>query len=97
MTDDEKQRRIVFIDTLNANVDNAKLSDAEFREFVRNSMVLFTFGEPQYRYLGLDEPFELGDEAMEHGGTTWFSIIDSIGETLNTKRGKPWVMARRKI
>lgn len=27
-----------FVDTLNANVDNNKLSDAEFREFVRNTL-----------------------------------------------------------
>jgi hypothetical protein len=27
-----------FVETLKANVDNAKLSDKEFREFVRNTL-----------------------------------------------------------
>ncbi len=30
-----------LVDILNANVDNDKLSDAEFRQFVRNSVPLY--------------------------------------------------------
>jgi hypothetical protein len=38
---DEKEQKAIFIDTLFVNVDNNKLSDAEFRTFVRNSLVQF--------------------------------------------------------
>ncbi|MBT6052678.1 MAG: hypothetical protein HOG49_38250 [Candidatus Scalindua sp.] len=38
----EKDARIYFIDTLMANVDNDRLEDEEFREFVRCSVTLFT-------------------------------------------------------
>jgi hypothetical protein len=32
-----------FMATLNANVDNEKLSDADFREFVRNTLPIVIF------------------------------------------------------
>lgn len=32
-----------FVETLAANVDNAKLSDAEFRQFVRNTLPVVDF------------------------------------------------------
>ena len=40
-TPDEKDRAFYFCQTLMANVDNTKLSDAEFRTFVRNSLTQF--------------------------------------------------------
>jgi len=43
VSNEEKTRRSFFIDTLNANVDNETLSDADFRKFVKNSMTLFDF------------------------------------------------------
>ena len=43
MSPQEKERRAYFVDTLRANVDNTKLNDGEFREFVRNSLKQFTF------------------------------------------------------
>lgn len=30
-----------FVKTINANVDNERLTDAEFRQFIRNSMQVF--------------------------------------------------------
>jgi hypothetical protein len=41
MDQKEIDARVCFIDTLMANVDNKKLSDKEFRAFVRNSVTLF--------------------------------------------------------
>ncbi|MBT6052430.1 MAG: hypothetical protein HOG49_36980 [Candidatus Scalindua sp.] len=38
----ERDARVHFIDTLMANVDNKRLYDEEFREFVRCSLSLFT-------------------------------------------------------
>jgi hypothetical protein len=43
---DEKEQKAIFIDTLFVNVDNNKLSDAEFRTFVRNSLVQFNHSAP---------------------------------------------------
>jgi hypothetical protein len=36
-----------FCSTLNANVNNEKLTDAEFREFVRNSLPIVDFPRPK--------------------------------------------------
>ncbi len=36
-----------FVATVNANVDNAKLSDADFREFIRNSLPIVIFPRPK--------------------------------------------------
>ena len=30
-----------LVDTLNANIDNTKMSDARFREFLRNTLPLY--------------------------------------------------------
>jgi hypothetical protein len=46
-----------------------------------------------WTYLGPDTEFEIGDEAIEIGGTTWFEIVDSVGSTLN--KNKNWGAARR--
>lgn len=44
------QERIVpadsFCQTLNVNVDNAKLNDSEFRQFVRNTLPIVIFKRP---------------------------------------------------
>lgn len=52
---DESMGRTVpatnFVSTLAANVDNRKLSDAEFREFVRRTL-------PIVIYKGCDKPKE---------------------------------------
>lgn len=37
----------LFIPTLAANVDNEKLSDADFRQFVRNSLAAIPFSPPK--------------------------------------------------
>jgi len=42
MTPEEQLRRALFVDTLMANIDNKKLSDSDFRNFVRNSCTQFT-------------------------------------------------------
>jgi DNA-directed RNA polymerase alpha subunit len=39
--DAETHRRVIFVDTLMANVDNDKLPDDRFRQFVRNSLTQF--------------------------------------------------------
>jgi hypothetical protein len=31
-----------FVDQLNANIDNVKLTDTEFRQFVRNTLPIYT-------------------------------------------------------
>lgn len=36
-----------FCGTLAANVDNAKLTDAEFREFVRNTLPIVDYPRPK--------------------------------------------------
>jgi hypothetical protein len=36
-----------FCTTLSANVDNSKMSDAEFRQFVRNSLPIVSFPRPE--------------------------------------------------
>jgi len=46
-----------------------------------------------YEYLGLDDKFQDGDEAIEKGGTVWFPIVDSVGSTLQEM--KHWAIARR--
>jgi hypothetical protein len=38
-----------FCTTLAANVDNDKLSDADFRQFVRNTLPIVNFPAPQIR------------------------------------------------
>lgn len=36
-----------FVQTIHANVDNTKLSDADFREFIRNSLPIVIFPRPE--------------------------------------------------
>ena len=36
------EEKALFVDTLAVNVDNPKLSDADFRKFVRDSLAQFT-------------------------------------------------------
>ena len=36
-----------FCATLHVNVDNAKLSDADFREFVRNTLPIVSYKRPE--------------------------------------------------
>lgn len=38
-----------FMATLAANADNAKLSDADFREFVRNTLPIVIYPRPEPR------------------------------------------------
>ena len=54
MTSDEQARRVAFIDTLNANIDNNRLSDSEFRQFVKNSLTQFDFGSKASSSSGMD-------------------------------------------
>ena len=61
MKQDEIDRRVHFIDALNANVNNTKLSDAEFRQFVKNSLTQFQFpgSKSSSDYVG---PYGMGGE-----------------------------------
>jgi hypothetical protein len=36
-----------FMATIAANVDNAKLSDADFREFIRNTLPIVDYPRPE--------------------------------------------------
>lgn len=62
--------------------------------YTRKDAKVVPYKEP-YRYLGLNEKFAAGDEAIERGGTTWFQIVDSLDHSLSEM--KNWVCARRPV
>jgi len=47
-----------FVGTIEANVDNDKLTDAQFREFIRNTLPIVQYTRPTYNAAPSQPPVE---------------------------------------